>query len=340
MKAAVSKKAAEVLTKLAIALDLLEKKDLHWTAKGHVVNDTTPGLETVEQRFKQLSWDIEKKQIPFRFATLALQPREQIVYLKYFLDADGDIIINLLKQFGPDFLLGNKEQEEFLKGGGIEKVFEAVIDGYLSHVFELEPRHELNQLLRRVKKGYERHVQTHKFVPRMETLVDLGIIKKIVDGTVSYGSSSTNDFYTTKVFLQEFGDSEKLDSILSPGGEYFEKAAKVYRIEHVRVDENTDYELLKVEVVKAYEKVRDEVFRLAHLEAIMDSVCVNFLTYFRKLCKWEQIKKVIERMQKEAEKDIRFHVNDWGTISYITISESYVRTLLGGHTYYKSGEAH
>jgi len=327
MQAAVSERAARALVQLAVELELLDKKDLHWTAKGHVINEVSADPGTINNRFKQLNLKLGETGKPFRHVSLRLLPKEQIAYLKYFLDADGAFLIHFLRELGPSFSFDNKRQREFLENGGIEKIFEKVADEYLSHVFDIEPRHELNQLLKRVRKGYDKHVRLHKFIPRMEILVDLGILDKVVNENVCYQSALTKNHSSTEIFLDQFNDPKKLDDILSVDGDFFERAAKIYHLQYAKADLNRDYQLLQKEIVKSYESVRDETFRLAHLDAIMDLVCITSLTSSRKLCEWKDVKKIVEKMHKESEKDIRFHVNDWGVISYVAISESYIKEV-------------
>ncbi|GAI55270.1 unnamed protein product, partial [marine sediment metagenome] len=131
-----------------------------------------------------------------------------------------------------------------------------------------------------------------------------------------------------KTFLEEFGVLPDLDGILSVEGDFYRRAARLYDFSLNPVELDRDYPLLLREIVKSYESVRDETFRLAHLDAIRDLVCINFLFDHAKICEWGTVNNAIEMLHKQSEKDIRYHVNDWGIISYLTMSSDYVKACM------------
>ena len=125
-----------------------------------------------------------------------------------------------------------------------------------------------------------------------------------------------------------FGDVLKLDEIISPQGDFFERASRLYNISVQKIDLEKDFGLLRNGIVKAYELCRDESFRLASLESIYDIVCVELLFLpSGRLCEHSDVSSAIEILQSKSNGGIRFHVNDWGVKSYLVISREYEERL-------------
>jgi len=314
MGAAISRRACRDLITLAVDLGLLEK-DMHWAARGHVINYASPPLDMMSAAITETSENLRKSKRPFRHATLPLDKKESLIFLKYYLDADGAFLITFLKELG-----SGVDLSEFLDSRRLESIFMKVAELYLSRVFDITPRLRLRELMRYAEKGYSRHVRSHKLVPRLEALADLHILEKKItaDGAIRYEPMDP----ALKIFLDQFSDPLTLNITLKK--DYFERASKLYDL---NTQGKASSDLLTNAILKSYQIVRDETFRLAYLDAIRDIACLDLLFSHNKLCEWEDVNRAIEELRQESEKDIRYHVNDMGVISYITISKDFIRKM-------------
>jgi hypothetical protein len=304
-KLEINQRACEFLIYWAQKMEILEK-NLHWATRGWVIS-RLPSLKT-------------KKYF--------LTPEEKVAYLKYYLDSDGALIINFLKEL---LELGENglSMADFLNDRGVERVFTKTAEEYMAEVFEISPRYELSKLLSAGEKGYSSKVRTDKFLPHIQPLVDLGFIERRDTGNlIRYIPHITQEngfnINSSARFLDEFNSVLALDDIFSQTGNFYEKAAVSFGLKVERTTSN-DFSTLQHEIIKAYDEVKDEDFRLARLESIYDLVCIRLLfSPYYKLCEIAEVSKTIQNMNKIAEDKIRFHVDDMGATKYVTISKDYV----------------
>jgi hypothetical protein len=258
-----------------------------------------------------------------------LTDSEKVAYLKYYLDTDGALIINFLRELdesGEQGILMSR----FLNEGGVERVFVKTAEDYLQEVFDISPRYKLSKLLSLREKNYSSKVRTDKFVPHIEPLVDLGFIQRSYEGNaVKYGptfrSENGNMVNCTSVLSKQFSCLLDLDQILSKDGDFFRRASVSFGLPVEKSDLGKDYSIIRHEIIKAYDETKDAYFRLARLDSIYDLVCIRLLyAPFRKLCEESDVSSTIQRMNVESEEAIRFHVDDSGVRRYVTISKEYV----------------
>jgi len=299
----INRRACEFLIDLALKMELVER-DLHWSGRGWVIN-------------------------AFTSHKTDLTEPEKVAYLKYYLDTDGALIINFLKELnelGDEGLLMSR----FLNEGGVERVFVKTAEDYLQEVFDISPRYELSKLLVLRDKNYSSKVRTDKFFTHIQPLVDLGFVRRSYENNaVKYGPVVRNEkgkmANLTAILSREFSSVLDLGHILSKNGDFFRRASISFGLTTEKIDQMRDYSNIKQEIVRAYDETKDEYFRLARLNSIYDMVCIRLLhAPPRRLCEQSDVIRTIERMHEESEKDIRFHVSDSGAREFVTISKDYV----------------
>jgi hypothetical protein len=300
-----NRRACEFLIDLALKMELVEK-DLHWSARGWVINTLTSDRDDLTEA-------------------------EKVAYLKYYLDTDGALIINFLKELdelGEEGILMSR----FLNEGGVERVFVKTAEDYLQEVFDISPRYELSKLLHLREKNYSSKVRTDKFIPHIGPLVDIGFVSRSYEGNaVKYGPVFRNEngkmVNCTAILLGEFNCVLDLDQIFSKDGDFFRRASISFGLPIEKLDRNRDYPSIKHEIIRAYDETKDAYFRLARLSSIYDLVCIRMLyAPYGKLCEESDVSHIIQQMNVESEEDIRFHVDDSGARRFVTISEDYVNS--------------
>jgi len=319
MSEKVNVRACQFVVDYTLKLGLL-RRELQWSQRGYVVNN-------------------------FATDSIELSNKAKVVFLKYFLDGDGAFPILFLEELRgiyrktrdgirlTDFLSSNEENKS-----GLERIFLRIVDTYIPVATELHQRYALQTLARNAMQGYSNHVRIHKSLPHIDPLVDLGIIERVdipdrrkmgrikyLPVFLKYGNEYVN---MVESFLQEFGDILKLDEIMGPRGDFFERASHLYRIHTERIDLGKHFGLLRNEILKAYKAYRDDAFRLAPLDAMYDTVCVELLfPPNSKLCEQTDVSSAINILHSESRGGIRFHVDDWGAKSYLVISREYEEQL-------------
>jgi hypothetical protein len=330
--------AAAYLVQLAIELGILEKhKELsRWGARGFVIDAISPKIPS---------------ELP---SDLRLLERDKLAFLKYYMDADGIALLHFARKLQEQ---GEIEQAKFLASQETERMWNNIIEESLEHIRSDRLRSETRGTLRRsrflagkprAKGEFLEHVRKHKFTPHMEALVDLDILERSPPPAdwrevaelgmkpphsqerVVYrprGQGSTN---RVNEFLECFRDPAFLDKILSPSeGSYFATAAKLYGLRYPQVDLAKDFEILKKQIAKAYEFTRDDVYRLSFLDSIKDIVCINLQVSNTKVCEPQDVWAAIEKMRESSEKDVRYHRDNYGVITYIAMTPSFVDRILG-----------
>jgi len=296
----ITKRACEVLIQTAIKMRLVFN-DLHWDARGHVINTVSS-------------------------SEVGLNQAEKIAYLKYFLDIDGAAIIHLMNELNTQSEI---KKAQFVRNHNIERMVKNIATTYLAKTSDIKERHFLLNLLRNAERGYSQHYRLHKITPRMHILSKLGLVDITKNGQECYkpmiAYTREKEINLVRLFLENFSSIDALDQILGKDGDFFKRAANLYLITCDSIDLNTDLELVTKEIMNTYSRVKDETFGLASLEAIRDIVCLNLLIKYSKICEWKHVDKVIGHLRKIFEKEMRYHVDDWGVIKYITIDEKLVQ---------------
>jgi hypothetical protein len=160
---------------------------------------------------------------------------------------------------------------------------------------------------------------------------DKGLKKTVLTSSerVVYRPKVEKNINRVDSFLKEFVDVLTVDHILSPQeGSYFSAAASIYGFSYSKVSLDADFGLIQKEVVKAYESCRDDVYRLAVIDSISDIVCINLQVSAKKICEPQDVRLAIEKMHQSSEKDVRFHRDNYGVITYIVLAKDYVRKVL------------
>jgi len=345
----IPERAAPYIIQTAIELGILER-DVYkegfvnrWGARGYVINAIAPN------------------DIPLGLpGDLKLLEKDRLAFLKYYLDANGIALMYFARRL---HLEGEIVLSEFVKGKEVEVMWNNIIKDSISHTRNDKLRSEMQELLRksrflsgnpRAKGKTLEHIRKQKVTPHLDLLVDLGIVersppklgwqevakylemkdkglKKTTTSTqerVIYRPKQEGSINRISTFL-DITDSSKLDGILSPQeGRYFATAAELYGIKYPRIDTEEDFGLMQKEVVRVYETIRDDVYRLAFIDSIKDIVCINLQADKNRICEPQDVWTTIEAMHRLSEKDVRYHRDNCGVVTYMALNDSYVRNIL------------
>lgn len=345
----IPERATPYVIQTAIELGALER-DVYreglvnrWGARGYVINAISPDIPL------ELPLD------------LRLLEKDRLAFLKYYLDTDGFALLYLAEKLRSE---GEIILTDFVKGSQVELMWNGIIKESMSYVRDDRLRSEMRKLLKssRFLRGTPKakgktleHVRKQKVTPHMELLVDFDIVERspppmdwrdvakdlgMKDRGVKRTTTATQEkvIYRPRLnastnrvstFLEKFANGKALDNILSPQeGRYFAAAAELYGLDYPKADLESDFSLIEKEVVKAYESTRDNVYRLAFTDSIKDIVCINVQVNNKRVCEPQDVWAAIEKMHRSSEKDVRYHRDNYGVITYVALTDNYVKNVL------------
>lgn len=303
-----SREAAKFLVKMAQDMGLLWPTNV-WAWKGYVVN-LVEEMDNIGDRSKE--------------DTIS-SPARRIVYMKYYLESDGALMIHFVRRILTKNGLSKHDLRFNEEEKPVEHVFEDVISEYLKSEQDFRTKVRLQNFLGFVTgSGYKSKVRIHKAFPHLDTLKDLAIIN--YDYAEHTYIPSTGVQGLSARFLSHFPDVSLLDKIFLgpetrrsdfPG--YYERAARLYDIPY-RKYSSGDRGKISMEIKEAYRKIRDGTTGLASVSSIKDIVCTLGLVKHGILCEWIDISQVLSELRKEEDSHVRFHVNRNGEVEYVVMS--------------------
>ena len=309
-----SKEAAKFLVRMSRHMGLLKLNHI-WTWKGSVIN-----------HFENLD-DMENYYKITRISSLS----KKIVYLKYYLESDGALLIHFARRILNDN--GVRKYTIRYTNEVVEPIFRAVIEEYLAIETNFPKRIELKNFLKFVSnKGYQSKVRIHKAFSHLDPLVDLGILN-FNSKSRKYLPEVSGEKNVTNVFLEQFPNASSLEGIFlfEDGNQvraarlygvksgYYERAAELYDISHDRLSPG-EREIVSEGIARIYSEVRDEVTGLASIRAIKDIVCTHLLLDHKILCEWPDVGSALKDLKKKRGVNLRFHVDRRGEVAYIVLS--------------------
>lgn len=288
------------------------KENMTWDWRGHVIDGVLQYLNKVENE------NIN--------SFLELTKLEKVIYLKYYLEADGAVILQLAKQI--------KEHGEISRNKlskTIHLLFQEIYEGYIELSNDFQKRIELKERLRKIpkEKGYDQDTVQHKLRPHIQPLIDLGILlnPEIKNGDEVYKPTVYNKSSAVEVFLEELKDFKVMEKRFD-NNEYFQIVSKVLNLKPVNFNVESHAGLLKESIINGYPLLKENVTQMAHIDALADWCCAKMLAENNVLIEKQSVCNFIENIWRENPQSVRYHVDYRGRKSYVILSESFESNLL------------
>ena len=291
---------------MAVKFGLLTE-NFFWSWKGHVINVTCEKEKSQNNYFE-------------------LDFTEKIVYLKYYLEADGAMLLNLGQQ-----ILENPKgisTKDFFEKPFIDVAFQTIIKSYLELTGDLARRTELRRKLGGLEaKNYKPYTRRHKLLPRLIPLEDLGLLTREITGEgETFLPLKQDKKIPLKILVCDLGNIETMEQRFKRD-EYFNIIANTI-CDNVRVFHSDEHDaLLFKEIAYAYRKLRDTGVAVYSLHAIKDIVCTRMLANHSIILGREYIIQLLQQLQKDRPYDVRFHVDRQGRSAYLIISEKLLEEM-------------
>lgn len=249
---------------------------------------------------------------------LKLTLEEKVIFLKYYLEADGGAILELCKR-----LLQKKEitRDEFLKSNIIDQVFIATWEAYKKQTTDLRERVELSTNIRELKaKPYTYKTRIHKALFHLVPLVDLDLISRIEEqNEIRFLVKEQNGQCYMQNLVNELSTIEKMESRFSHC-EFFDIIGKTYNLPFESYHEPLHFNSLIEELLELYKLVRSEPTQLASIPVMADIISTRFLVNRKIMIEKLQIEKALDTLKLNHPTDIHFHVDKYGKKSFVVIS--------------------
>lgn len=281
------------------------RENMTWDWKGHVINGVLQYLNKAENK------DIN--------SFLELTKLEKIIYLKYYLETDGAVILQLAKQI--------REHGKISKNGlskTIHFLFREIYEGYIELSSSFQKRIELKERLKKIpkEKGYDQDTVQHKIKPHIQPLIDLGILlnPELKNGDENYKSVVYNKLSAIEMLLQELNDFQVMEKRFN-NYEYFQIISKVLNLKSESFNVESHSDILKITIMKGYSLLKENVTQMAYIDALVDWCCAKMLSEDNILIEKQSVYNFIEQKWKERPQSVRYHVDYRGRKSYVILSE-------------------
>ena len=283
------------------------RENMIWDWRGHVINGVLQYLNKAENENINLFLELTKL--------------EKIIYLKYYLETDGAVILQLAKRI--------KENSEISRDDlskSIHLLFREIYEGYITMSSNFQKRIELKERLKKIpkEKGYDQKTVKHKVRPHIYPLIDLGILSnpEIENGDEIYKAAGYNKLSTIELLLQELNDFQMMEKRFD-NYEYFQIIRKVLNLESINFNVESHSNILRKTMIKGYSLLKENVTQMAYIDALVDWCCAKILSEDNILISKQSVCDFIEQIWRDSPQSVRYHVDYRGRKSYVILSESF-----------------
>jgi len=301
---------AKAVVQMAVKFGLLTE-NYFWSWKGHTVNIIC-GRERINAK-----------------SFLELDLAEKIVYLKYYLEADGAMLFTLGKQI-LEYPAGISTKDLFEKPF-VDDAFATIIRSYLELTSNLGYRTKLRQdLSRQEAQSYKSTTRRHKLLTRLIPLEDFGLLsRKMTTVGETIVSSKQDGRVPLEVLIKDLGSIGMMEQRFTQDGFFTILANSLcHDVESLSLDK--DKALLSREIAYAYVSLQDTGIAVYPLNTVKDVVCTRLLANHAVLSSPEQVMEFLGHLQKNHLNEVRFHVDRRGQPTYLILGERLLQEMTNG----------
>lgn len=302
-----NKLAAKFAVIMAQRFEFL-RDNMTWDWRGHVINGVLQYLNKAENN------DVD--------SFLELTKLEKIIYLKYYLEADGAVMLQLAKRIKEN---GELSKEKLSKT--FHLLFREIYEGYIELSNNFQKRIELKERLKKIppeERGYVQKEVKHKIKPHIYALIDLGILSnpEIKNEDEIYKSVVHNELSVIELLLQELSDFQTMERRFD-NYEYFQIISKILNLESTNFIVESHSDTIRKAIIDGYFLLKENITQMAYIDALVDWCCAKMLSEDNILISNQSICNFIEQIWRERPQSVRYHVDYRGRKSYVILSESF-----------------
>ncbi len=280
-----------------------------WSWKGHVINSVLSylGKDKISEDSVECFFDLNKL--------------EKITYLRYFLDTDGALILEIAKRIDEMGQISYSGLAQDIKGI-FDKLYGAYSDMSIDFREKIRIKQRWKEMHKQMKKeDYESSIKQHKVKPIIEALKDMGIlvIKKNKDEEF-YRPGECNGTSPVKSIARELQDFQTIEKVFDEY-QYFYVIGKIFNLTPTCYNQKFHSSLLWEALLDGYLRMKDKVYGLADIDALVDWCCIKMLSVDNILVKRDNVLQFLDDMRRKDSSSIRYHVNGKGRIAYLILAK-------------------
>jgi hypothetical protein len=298
---AVNKESAKFAVVMAQAFGFLTK-NMFWDNKGRAIAillDDTP------------------RSVPPDYLRLTLT--EKILYLKYYLEADGAVILEICKGLKEK---GRMSRQVLLSTDFIDHVFVDIWETYRQLTTDLREKVQLKESVRKLKlQPYTKKTRLHKTLAHIDPLVDLGLIERLEEkNEISFRPKTHNSFTPIDVLVDALKTVENMETYFSKS-RYFSLISKLYNIKAAEYDPKDHAEILKKMIFSTYQKARTEPSKMASIAVMSDVIGAKLLADKAVIIDRPQFEAELDSLRAELKRGVYFHVDMQGRKAFVVFDD-------------------
>lgn len=258
---------------------------------------------------------------------LNLMDEERTIYFKYFLESDGAALLEIGKRllsWGPISRSDLMSPDRAI----INTAFIEVWEAYRNLTTDMRIRMELAANIKEQRaRPYTRKTLIHKAHGHVFPMVDMGLLERTKSGA--------NEVQFTPVpksgvpFLQNLVNAlqsiERMEQRFSQD-EYFQIYAETFNIEYESFANEKHGTQLMNEIKATYRELQPSSPAFVSIPAIADVIGTRMINRKRILIERTNVERTLDRAKIDHSKDIHFHVDKAGRRTFLSISDSFLKT--------------
>ena len=306
---AVNKESAKFAVVMAQSFGFLTK-NMFWDDKGRAI---------------AILLDETHRGAPSDYLRLTLP--EKILYLKYYMEADGATILMICKGLKEK---GRMTRQELLTSDFIDHIFVDIWVTYRQLTTDLPQKVQLKESIRKLNsEHYKKKTRMHKTLAHISPLVDLELVERQEGkNEISFTPKTYNSFSPIDVLIEELKTVENMEIYFSKS-RYFSLISKLYNLGAVVYDPKNHAEILRKMIFSTYQKARTEPSKMASIAVMSDVIGAKLLTDKAVIIERPQLEGELDSLKAELKRGVYFHVDMQGRKAFVVFDDKLYK---GGHS--------
>ncbi len=298
---AVNKESAKFAVVMAQSFGLLTK-NMFWDDKGRAI---------------AILLDEHSRTSPSDYLKLTLP--EKVLYLKYYLQADGATILEICKGLRQK---GRMTRQELLSTDFIDHIFLDIWETYRQLTTDLRQKVELKDNVRKLKsRPYRSKTRMHKTLAHIDPMVDLDLVERREGKSeVSFTPKIYNGFAPIDVLIEELKTVENMELYFSKS-RYFNLIAMLYNLGAVVYDPKNHVAILRKQIFDTYLKARTKPSQMASIAVMSDVIGAKLLANNAMIIERPQLEEELDSLRVEYKRGVYFHVDMHGRKAFVVFDD-------------------
>jgi hypothetical protein len=248
---------------------------------------------------------------------------QRLLFLFSFIEGDGDVLKLLYKKI----LAASEPIADREAGSYLPEIYRAIVNEYRHKARSGDDLLRIQRLLdtadkierwTKTKPTAGKDILTHSITPRLEPLVDLGLLSKTDPFAYRYQVTDA-----TRTVFEPLINAVSIDHFLHHS--FFEAASKAFNL---NAEHRTGRETILPAIQKAYVILKSplgyvpilEVTLLAGIHSIIES------GYYFEI---SEATDMLKALQKERPELVRFNVDRWGALTFVKFNGDITKAMGG-----------